>query len=80
MSFNSQIGTFTVSKALIDANPEAIMKLMGRMVILQANYDCLVDGVKYTARSEYFEEIPKNVRAPYYEVIINEAGIRVVKL
>jgi hypothetical protein len=80
MKFNSQIGTFTVSKTLIDANPEAIMKLMGRMVILRAEYRWDIDGVKYTARSEYFEESPKGIRAPHYEVIIDEAGIRVVKL
>lgn len=61
-------GQFTLSGELIRDQPEAIMHLMGQMIIIKADSIWSDDAINYIAMSLLFEAGTPGLRAPHYEV------------
>jgi len=69
-----KLGTFTISNEVIHtetAHP-TVMKLMGRMIVVRAEQKMGIEGIEYTAISDYFEEVEKG-SAPLAYIFTFEA-------
>jgi hypothetical protein len=86
VNIKRKLGKFKITLALINNNPQFVMDVMARVIIIEAKYDILADLVKYTAMSEYFEECPVGTNIPIYEFSYDDHnghtvnGMRVSKI
>lgn len=76
---DSKLGRFSITSELIRRSPEVVKMLMGDMIILRAEHLFVNDVIEYTASSDLFEELPKGVKIPEYNIVTNkkdgESGI-----
>jgi hypothetical protein len=86
VNIKRKLGKFKITLALINNNPQFVMDVMARVIIMEARYDYSVECVKYTAMSEYFEECPVGSSIPIYEFSYDDHngptvnGMRVSKI
>ena len=64
-----RLGSFRIGKNFIDDNPELVRQVMGRMIIVRAEY-MFGSYINYTALSPEFDKVGEGYKAPEYEVII----------
>jgi hypothetical protein len=63
-------GIFKIPMSVIKDNPKAVMAIMGKCVIVRAEYLYLLDAVEYHALCEEFKEVPKGCVIPRYKCLI----------
>lgn len=73
-------GKFCISGAFMDdsmrtGDADALLQLMGMVVITRAEYLYLKDVFEYIAVSEYFDEIDDGAEIPEYNVIVHSGSI-----
>lgn len=66
----NRVGTFEVSRDLIDRDPSAVLKVMARCVIVRAEYLFVSNTVAYTALCMDFDENLAGHLAPAYRPIM----------
>jgi len=66
---DKRIGSFRIGKNFIDDNPELVRQVMGRMIIVRAEY-MFGSYINYTALSPEFDKVGEGYKAPEYEVIL----------
>ena len=76
MNIRNRKGTFRVSAGLIDTNPEIIMMVLARCLVVRAEILIMYDCVEYCAYSPEFDIVPEGVVAPEYRVEITEDDAR----
>jgi len=64
---SKKMGKFVISGALIENNPDDVMRLMGRMIVVRAEFIYGPNVVEYTAISDYFEEVEEGLVLPEYQ-------------
>ena len=66
---DKRIGSFRIGKNFIDDNPKLVRQVMGRMIIVRAEY-MFGSYINYTALSPEFDKVGEGYKAPEYEVIL----------
>lgn len=74
---NSRIGRFFVSQKFLTASNVAARRLMDRIIVLEAKYDWMRNGVEYVAFCDDFEPNPPNETVPNYYVLVSCDPVRV---
>ena len=64
-----RIGRFRITEAIIDANPKAVRKLMGRMIVIRAEF-MYPHIFEYVAISPEFDKIEEGLEVPKYDMIV----------
>lgn len=67
-----RLGKFFIGVEAINDCPEAIMKLMSAVIVLDADTDIFKQGIEYTAISEHFEELEEGEKLPFYGLRFTE--------
>lgn len=65
----NHVGTFTLTRELMETEPDAVMAIMGQMIILSTEPVDYFNRIKYTAISFLFDEMPKHSFPAEYELI-----------
>ena len=70
----NKLGKFHISQEIIEANPEAVMKLFAEMVVLKCEclYQYISHRFEYIAYSPRFEELEPGQKIPFYNVKVEE--------
>jgi len=64
-----RIGRFRITEAIIDANPKAVRKLMGGVIVVRAEF--MYGSIfEYIAISPEFDEIAEGLIAPEYDIVV----------
>ena len=66
-----RMGVFHISLELLEQNPEAVMKIMGRCVVIRAENLYYRNCIEYYAMSPDFEELGEGECAPEYTWIVD---------
>ena len=74
----SRVGEFFLSDRLLQNNPDAVMALMGKMIVVRCEHDFARQGFLYTAYSELFEKTVQGLVIPRYDIVIEDGQIKVV--
>ena len=69
MCMLNRVGKFAISLSLIRQAPEAILKVMEKVIVMRAEHMWYGDKIEYLAISNEFREVEPGVIAPTYEVI-----------
>lgn len=73
LSLSEKRGSFRLNRALIIQEPELVMKLMGKMIILRCEFMFVLDSFEYDAVcNELFDEIPEGKDMPMYKIILDD--------
>ena len=64
-------GTFSVTRRLIEENPNVVMRMMGNVLIVKAEAQYMNDTIEYHAYSPWFDKCHPAVCAPEYTVESN---------
>ena len=67
-------GTFKVSRTAMMAFPETIMQMMGKMLIVRAEYLMMTDEIEYQAFSPLFDKVSMACKAPEYDIYFKTSG------
>jgi len=70
-----KLGRFVLSHGVIEQAPEDVMRLMGRMIVVRAESRYDMDGVEYTAISDYFSCVPAGSIVPEYRFAFSGGDI-----
>ena len=65
-------GRFSIAKSLIDTDPEAVLVVMGRSIIIRAELLYHTAVFEYVALSKDFEPCPDGVEPPRYEWVFTD--------
>ena len=66
---DKRIGTFRIRKELINGSPEVVRLIMGRVIVVRAEY--MYGGyIDYMAFSPEFDKIKEGDKAPEYDIVI----------
>ena len=71
---NRRIGRFSMSRQLMERDPEIARSVMGRVIVVRCEMMYHTDTLEYMALSPDFDEVPQNEIAPAYDVIISDGG------
>ena len=63
-----RIGRFRITEAIIDANPKAVRKLMGKVIVVRAEF-MYGHNFEYIAISPEFDKIEEGLEVPKYDII-----------
>ena len=69
-----RIGRFSISREFVDKNPEVVLAIMGRVIVVRCEMMYQHDELEYIALSPYFDELPPGMITPKYEVVISKDG------
>lgn len=73
-------GRFFIPFFVIENDPDAVMAIMGKMIILKAEVELHRDGVMYAAISSLFDPVEEGYVVPLYQFVIQTAdGLNTVK-
>jgi len=64
----NRIGKLTISKDLLLENPEGMMLIMSKLIIIRCEYFYHLDSFEYIALSYEFDIIDKGTVPPRYKV------------
>lgn len=70
MSMRDRVGRFFVSRVLVDDNPEMILPVMARCVVVDCKLHFVNDKFEYVALSPDFDIKPPAEIVPEYSVMI----------
>jgi hypothetical protein len=73
-------GIFIITRYAIDNFPNTIMEIMGKCIIVRAEYFMLTDFVKYEALSPHFDVVPEGLQPPKYSIWIVDNQIEFHKI
>lgn len=71
MLSNKKRGSFKISLDMIEKQPELVMKIMGKCIVIDSQPLLYEDCIQYIAVSEEFKEIQPGEYIPAYQVIVN---------
>lgn len=71
---NQHNGRFSMSRQLIERDPEIARAIMERCIVVRCEMVYIYDTLEYIALSLDFDEVPKCEVAPEYNVIISDGG------
>ena len=66
---SNRVGKFSLSKAFIKDSPDVCMQIMGKVIVLRAEY-MWNDTVEYVAISNEFRELKEGETPPYYKACV----------
>lgn len=72
-----RIGRFAMSRQLVEHDPETARAVMGRVIVVRCEMRYHSDTLEYVALSPDFAEVPQNMIAPEYDVLISDGGKRI---
>lgn len=75
MAFFDRVGTFAVSKEIIEKNPMAMMDVFQHFIILAARYDKEKKLFVYSAASHLFDEIREGEEVPGYRINLSQSDV-----
>lgn len=67
-------GRFSIYTNAIDKDPESVMAVMSKMIIVRAE-TMFFDKIDYTAISPLFQKIPMGERSPEYELVMENGEL-----
>jgi len=67
-------GTFKITKALIDNNPDGVIKTLANVLVLRCEYIAIYDHFEYHGISKLFDETEEGQVIPEYGFIISFDG------
>ena len=62
-------GVFVIHNEILYRNPESVMALMSKVIVIRAEHLLMIHGIEYNAYSPLFREISQGEIIPTYEVI-----------
>lgn len=65
-------GFFKLDKQIIEKEPEIVMQLLGKMIIVRAEMMYITNTIEYGAYSELFEEVEEGKFIPTYDIKIHK--------
>jgi hypothetical protein len=73
-------GRFFINLDLILESPEIAQRIMGEVIIIQADFDWASQRTEYSAVSEHFEPIAPGMKPPLYDAeVTGEDEVRFSK-
>lgn len=66
----NKVGTFKIQDIVIEQQPEIVLDIMSRVIVLNAKYLEIEGAYEYYGYSEMFDEVAKGDIVPEYEFII----------
>ena len=63
-----RFGRFTLTSEMIRATFPVLLKLMGSVFVLQADYDVASDSITYRGVSEFFEPVAEGQEGKLYDI------------
>lgn len=78
---NRRVGRFSLSRHIIETQPDVVRQLMGMVIVVQCEMHYVDNFFEYTALSPHFAEVPYGNMIPVYTVIISEPdgiGLRTI--
>lgn len=72
-------GIFTISRELMYDNPEMVMKIMGKCIILRAECIALNNTIEYHAVSDEFNEVSEGSVVTGYIWQLSDGEVKAVK-
>lgn len=60
------IGNFMIRMDVVQSEPETLLGIMSKCIVVRAELLYEHDAIKYTAISDHFQEVPQGCRAPEY--------------
>lgn len=67
-----RFGTFLISRKVLESNPEEVMQVFPKCVVLRAELDWANDAIVYTAWSPLFNPVEPNMTPPVYQIRITD--------
>ena len=75
MTKSRRLGRFLIPMKLINDRPEAVKRLMGRCIVLKADYNWAQNAIEYIALCEVFREVPEGLIELSYRVFEDTNGV-----
>lgn len=75
MKTNHRLGRFVISQMEL-RTWEEWLPVMGNFVVVEARFRYDLAAIEYLAFSPLFEEIPDNVEAPWYDLMVTCDGFK----
>ena len=69
-----RLGCIEVTKAMIKMDPQSVMMLMSKIIILHCEFIEHLGKMRYTCVSPFFDLVPQGGEIPFYIVLIDESG------
>jgi hypothetical protein len=70
MSIRDRVGKFRIARVVVDDQPEMVMAIMGRCVVVDCKLHFISNSLEYWALSPDFDEVPVGAMEPEYSVLV----------
>lgn len=67
-------GRFSITHEFIQASPRQVLAIMGKVIILRAEFNYCEYVFKYDAISELFDPVGEYYQIPLYEITVDANG------
>ena len=71
---NRRLGTFKISRYMIENNPKIVKRVMSECIIVRAELSYVMDAIEYTAISDWFDEVQEGHIPMEYRITFVKDG------
>ena len=70
-----RLGSFEITRDLIETGDTTVMRVMGKCIVVRAEYMFHTNSIEYIAYSEWFRSLSEGEVVPKYEVFNDDGYI-----
>lgn len=71
---SKRYGTFSVTQDVVDDHPDVVMAVMGKVIVVRAEYKIATKKIEYEAWSPEFDELDQGAIPPEYDINVDSEG------
>lgn len=69
-----RLGRFRIAGVMLKNRPVDVLRVMGKCIVVRAEYLYEADAIEYTAISEHFAPLPEGFVVPTYRWVFQSDG------